>query len=152
MATCLNSVVGKGNSLPWKIKEEMDVFKENTMGKIVIMGDTTFESIGKPLKGRINIVLSFDLDYAPEGVYVAHSITEAYKLAESFKGHDELFVIGGVNVLEQCAPDLDELRISVIQSVYVGDVFFPTHIMDRFNLIRSISYEKFNFEIYRKKS
>ena len=92
----LGRVIGKDNEMPWYIPEELQYFKEKTMGKAMIMGRKTFESIGRPLKGRLNIVITRNTDYEADGVTVVHDMDSAVKLAKDYA--DEVMVIGGAEI------------------------------------------------------
>lgn len=123
MIACMakNRVIGINNQLPWKLPADMKFFIVMTKGKTVVMGRNTFESIGKPLPNRRNIVLTSKKDYAPEGCIVVHSIEEAMKHAEG----DELVVIGGSQLYESCMPLADKIYLTVIDEDFAGDSWFP---------------------------
>ena len=114
-------LIGDGKKIPWYLPADFAYFKETTMSRPIIMGSTTFESIGKPLPGRKNIVLTRG-EFTREGVDVAHSLEEALKLT---KDTDEVFVIGGANVYTQALPFADKLYITFIDGEFTGDTFFP---------------------------
>lgn len=117
-----NRVVGINNSLPWKLPADMEHFKQLTLGKPVIMGQKTFESIGKPLSGRINIILTRDRNFKPEGCIVAHSIEEALNAA---KGSNEVMIAGGVSIYAQFLPLADRMYLTLVEGDFKGDAFFP---------------------------
>jgi dihydrofolate reductase len=118
MAMDLNQGIGLGNQLPWpSIKEDMDFFKTVTMNKTVIMGRKTFESIGKPLPGRINVVLTRDLDYRPPGVWVYNS---PHELMKNLVG-DDVVVIGGKNIYQIFMPHVRDLYVTFIHNEYLCD-------------------------------
>lgn len=116
-----NRLIGNGKKIPWHLPADFAYFKETTTGKPIIMGRTTFESIGRPLPGRKNIVLTRG-DFSHEGVGVAHSIEEALNLAG---GADEAFVIGGSQVYALALPFADRLYITFVEGEFTGDTFFP---------------------------
>ena len=120
-----NRVIGKDNSLPWKLPADMKRFKELTKGKPVIMGRTTFESIGKPLPNRINIILTRDKNFKAEGCVVVHSVGDALKAA---KGHEEIMVIGGANVYSQFINIADKMYLTFIEGEFEGDAYFPEYV------------------------
>src|SRR3989338_7722773 len=93
-----NRVIGKDNSLPWRLPEDMKRFKELTLGKPVVMGRKTFESIGKPLPNRTNIIATYDKNYKAEGCIVVHSVDEALKVAA---GNKEVMIIGGEKIFRE---------------------------------------------------
>ncbi len=116
-----NNELGKNNSLLWSLKEDMKYFRTATAGACVIMGRLTFESIGRPLPKRRNIVITRSGDYRPEGVEIAHSLTEALEMC----GHD-CFVIGGGRIYAEALPYADEILLTEINCEYPdADVYFP---------------------------
>ncbi|MET0787337.1 MAG: dihydrofolate reductase [Paenisporosarcina sp.] len=121
----LNRVIGHMNKMPWHIPNELAYFKEKTMGKAIIMGRNTFESIGRPLPGRLNIVVTRNESYKPEGVTVVHTLKEAIALASDF--HEEVMVIGGEQIFKESLPLADKLYVTVIENEFVGDTFFPPY-------------------------
>lgn len=118
-----NRVIGKDNKLPWHLPADLKYFKELTMGHPIIMGRKTYESIGRPLPGRENIIITRNKDYTAEGCTVIHSISEVKELNE--KRDDELFVIGGAEIFEQTFSIADRLYITMIEAVFEGDTYFP---------------------------
>lgn len=120
-----NRVIGADNKMPWHIPEELKYFKEKTMGKGIIMGRKTFESIGRPLPGRLNIIITRDQEYQAEGVIIVHSLEEAIARAESYA--DEVMVIGGAQIFEMAMPYADRLYTTIIRRTYKGDTFFPPY-------------------------
>lgn len=117
-----NLVVGKNNALPWNLPADMEHFRQLTRGKPVIMGQKTFESIGKPLAGRINIVLTLDENFNPPNCTVVHSIEEAMSAAKSYP---EAMICGGVSIYCQFLPLADRMYLTLIEGDFEGDAFFP---------------------------
>jgi len=117
-----NRVIGKGNTIPWHLPADFEHFKKTTIGYPVIMGLNTYKSIGKPLPGRINIVLSKDGENI-EGCLTVGSIREALNLAE--EKSEEVFVIGGASIYSQMLPLTDVLNLTLIEAEVEGDIFFP---------------------------
>jgi dihydrofolate reductase len=115
-------VIGVGNRLPWRLPADMKHFRALTLGKTVLMGRKTFQSIGKPLAGRNNIVITQDRLFNAEGVRVAHSIDEALALTT---GEAEVMVIGGASFYAQLLPRAERLYLTEIHHSFVGDAFFP---------------------------
>jgi len=115
-------VIGIDNRLPWRLPADMKHFRALTMGKPVLMGRKTFDSIGKPLPGRTNIVVSQDLDFHPEGVTVARSIAEALTAG---RDAEEIMVIGGASFYAQLLPRAQRLYLTEIHQEFHGDAFFP---------------------------
>ncbi|MBF0105081.1 MAG: dihydrofolate reductase [Deltaproteobacteria bacterium] len=122
VAISQNGVIGLNNRLPWHLPEDLKHFKETTMGHTIIMGENTFKSLGRPLPGRKNIVLTDQHDYHPEGTEVIHSFEELIRLG---KGDAEVFVIGGAMVYRQALPHADRLYLTHINRAFEGDTFFP---------------------------
>lgn len=117
-----NRVIGLNNHLPWRLPNDLKRFKELTLGKPVIMGRKTHESIGKPLPGRRNMVLSRHSDYQAPGCETAASFEQALeKIGEA----EEIMVIGGAAVYEAALPQSNRLYITLIDEEYVGDTWFP---------------------------
>lgn len=128
VAQASNRVIGVNNKLPWHLPEDLRYFKQVTMGKPIIMGRNTFESIGRPLPGRENIVISRQSNYAPNGVKVVDSLDVAYELAESIglvNGIDEAMVIGGAQIYEQALPKAERLYLTQVEAEIDGDAWFP---------------------------
>lgn len=122
-----NRELGKDNNLLWHIPGDLPRFKKITSGHPVIMGRKTFESIGKPLTDRINIVITSNPDYKPEGVVVVHSLDEALEMARTSPGHEEIFVIGGGKVFEEAIRKADRLYLTIVDAQADADVFFPEY-------------------------
>ncbi|MCP1123601.1 dihydrofolate reductase [Bacillus sp. 3103sda1] len=118
-----NRLIGKENQLPWHLPADLAYFKKVTMGHPIIMGRKTFESIGRPLPGRTNIILTRNKNYEMEGCEVIHSIDDVQKLDEQM--NEEIFVIGGAEIFKEVLPFADRLYITKIEEVFEGDTFFP---------------------------
>jgi dihydrofolate reductase len=121
VAVAENGVIGRDNALPWHIPEDLRYFKQVTSGKTVIMGRKTFQSIGRPLPNRTNIVISRDPGFTAEGVLVAHSLDEALGKA----GDGEAVVIGGSSLFDEALKKADRFYLTEIHRAYEGDVHFP---------------------------
>jgi dihydrofolate reductase len=122
VAMSSNHVIGVNNTLPWHLSEDLKHFKSLTTGHTIIMGRKTYESIGRPLPNRRNIVVSRNMDIYYEGTEVVHSIEDAVSISR----HDhEVFVIGGSNIYEQALSLVDHLYITEIKKNFSGDAFFP---------------------------
>jgi dihydrofolate reductase len=121
-----NRAIGKDNALLWHIPEDMKRFRELTTGHAVIMGQKTYESIGRPLPNRTNIVLSKDASLVIPGCTVCHSLEEALSEAEK-ASPEESFVIGGGMVYLAALPLADRLYLTVVKGVFEGDTFFPEY-------------------------
>lgn len=119
-----NHLIGKNNDLPWHLPADLSYFKKMTMNKSIVMGRKTFESIGKPLPGRDNYVITRrDLDI--DNVTILHSIESFLDLVNE-EDQKEWFVIGGAEVYRQLLPYADRLYITEIHKEFAGDTYFPT--------------------------
>jgi len=128
VATSKNRAIGKDNQLLWHLPEDLRYFKRVTMGKPIVMGRKTFESIGRPLPGRLNIVVTRQHDWQHEGVKVVHSIDDALALAESYSiidGSEEVMVIGGAEIYQAALPKAQRLYMTHVDIDIEGDAFFP---------------------------
>lgn len=122
-AVARNGVIGNGPDIPWRIPGEQAEFKRLTMGETLVMGRTTYESIGRPLPGRTTIVLTRDRSWSAEGVLVAHSLLDALGKAASLPG--EVVVAGGAQVYAEAMPLASEQIISEVPLEPEGDAFYP---------------------------
>ena len=122
VAVAENGAIGSGNRLPWHLPDDLKRFKALSLGKPVVMGRRTFESIGRPLPGRPNIVISRQGGLAIDGVRVAHSLDEALAAAGSVP---EVVVIGGAQIFRQVLPRTDTIHLTRVHARVDGDVFFP---------------------------
>ena len=122
-AVARNGVIGRGPEIPWRVPGEQAVFKRLTMGHVLVMGRTTYESIGRPLPGRTTIVLTRDPAWSADGVLVAHDLDEALALAQDLPG--EVMVAGGAQVYAAAMPVATEQLISEIPLEPEGDVRYP---------------------------
>lgn len=121
----LNRVIGVDNKMPWHIPEELGYFKKVTMGKAIIMGRKTFESIGRVLPGRLNIILTHNEGYSAEGAEVVHSLKKAIELGEKYS--EEVVIIGGAEIFALSMEMANRLYITVIRNEYEGDTYFPAY-------------------------
>lgn len=118
-------VIGKDNQLPWHIPEDLAYFKKHTIGKGMVMGRNTFESIGRPLPKRRNIVVTRNERYEAQGVDVVHTLEDGIRLASA--EHEEVMVIGGEQIFRAALPIADRLYITLIHRPFPGDTFFPEY-------------------------
>ncbi|MGA0805337.1 MAG: dihydrofolate reductase [Pseudohongiellaceae bacterium] len=129
VALARNHVIGKYNTMPWHLPEDLRYFKRVTVGKPVIMGRNTYESIGKPLVQRPNIIVSRNSSYTVEGATVVHSLDAALALGADLlrdAGADaELMVIGGAQIYAQALPRADRLYLTEVHAEPAGDASFP---------------------------
>ena len=132
VAAARNGVIGLSNQLPWHLPQDLKYFKAVTFGKPVIMGRKTYESIGRPLPGRTNIVITRDKQWsAAEGVVVVHSVDEALNearrvLNESSSGVDEAMIIGGAEIYRETLPRADRVYLTRVLKDFDGDAWFPS--------------------------
>jgi len=127
VAVADNGVIGRGNALPWDLPDDLQHFKRTTMGRPVIMGRKTFESIGRPLPGRLNIILTRDDAWQAAGVSVATSMEQAIDIAEGqalIDGADSVMVIGGAEVYRQALPFTSRVFLTRVHGKIHGDAFF----------------------------
>ncbi len=117
-----NRVIGIDNSLPWNLPADMKWFRQNTLGKPIMMGRKTFDSIGKALPGRRNIVVTRDESFVAKGCDVVHDIESGLALLSDV---DELMVIGGASFYEQTLLKADRLYLTLVHTEIEGDAWFP---------------------------
>ncbi|MGV6902678.1 dihydrofolate reductase [Brucella amazoniensis] len=128
VAASENNVIGQENDMPWRLSTDLKRFKALTLGKPAIMGRRTWQSLGRPLPGRANIVITRDADFRAEGAEVVGSLEDALALARKFAaegGVDEICVIGGGQIYVQAMPLADRLHLTRVLSVIEGDTYFP---------------------------
>ena len=128
VAVARNNVIGRDGGLPWRLSTDLKRFKALTMGKPVVMGRVCYDSIGRPLPNRVNIVVTRNRDFAPEGVIVVHSLEEALLRAEAEarnRGVDEIAVIGGGVVYREAMDRATILHVTHIEAEIEGDTVFP---------------------------
>lgn len=128
VAMAENHVIGRNNQLPWHLPEDLRYFKRVTMGKPVIMGRKTFDSIGRPLPGRTNIIITRNPDYQVDKARVVHDLDSAIELCRhivSFDGKKEAMVIGGAEIYRQALPQAHRLYLTRVHAEVAGDAHFP---------------------------
>lgn len=128
VAASLNGVIGRDGDLPWRLPSDLRRFKQLTLGKPVVMGRRTYQSIGRPLPGRPNIVVTRDTAFRPDGVIVARSLDEALVYARreaDALGADEICVIGGGDIYRQTIAGADVVQMTQVQAEIDGDTRFP---------------------------
>ncbi|WP_025117226.1 dihydrofolate reductase [Lysinibacillus fusiformis] len=124
-----NHVIGYNNGMPWHLPGDLQYFKNKTMGKPMIMGRKTFESIGRPLPGRRNIVITRDENYHAEGIETVTSLEEAIAIAIA-GDVEEIMIIGGEQIFRLSMEMADRLYITKINHSFQGDTFFPSYAED----------------------
>lgn len=122
-----NRVIGNKGKLPWNMPADLKYFRDNTKGKTVVMGRKTYESIGHPMPNRVNIIITRDKSCKIEGCIVVHSADEAIKEAGKNDPNQELMVIGGSQIYKEFLPIADRIYLTIIESKFEGDAFFPEY-------------------------
>jgi dihydrofolate reductase len=150
-------VIGKGGGLPWRIPEDLKLFKKTTMGHVVVMGRKTFESMGsKPLPGRKNIVISKTL-CGTGGLSTGASVSDLH-FCKSFEEGiekaralgEEIFIIGGASLFEKAMPMAERMIISWVKKRYEGDVYFPAVDQEKWQCGSSEEYPEFTRTVYQR--
>ncbi|MBA9086613.1 dihydrofolate reductase (trimethoprim resistance protein) [Fontibacillus solani] len=131
-----NRVIGKENDIPWRIPNDWQYVKKTTEGHPIILGRKNFDSIGKALPGRRNIILSRDIKLTIEGCEIAHSIKDVFDLC---KNEDEIFIFGGEQIYKMFMPYVEKMYITKIHHEFEGDTFFPEIDVDEW---KEVSVEK----------
>jgi dihydrofolate reductase len=150
-AMSINRVIGKNNKIPWHIPGEQQRFKKITWGHAIIMGRKTFESIGKPLPGRTNIVITRQKNYVAPGCIVVHSLEAALK--NCHPNETEAFIIGGEQIFRLILPLANRIYLTIIPKEIRGDTFFPEFSSTEFKEIQSEYVEAplpFTFSIFER--
>ena len=129
-----NRLIGSDNRLPWHLPADLAHFKQVTMGKPIIMGRKTYESIGRPLPGRTNIVLTRSADFRAEGVLTANSLEQALDYVSE---EDEVMIIGGSTIYELALPRADRLYLTYVENAGEGDAWFPEFDIERWRVVAS---------------
>ncbi len=141
VAMARNRVIGRNNNLPWYLPADLKHFKSLTMGHPIIMGRKTYESIGKPLPGRTNIIISHQPGYEVPGAIVVNSIEDAFLACKEVETCDsESFIIGGENVFRQTIKLCQRMYVTEIQKYFEGDTFFPRFDINDWEEIRRDKY------------
>ena len=157
VAAADNNVIGKENKLLWKLPNDMAFFKNVTWGMPVIMGRKTYQSLGKPLKGRTNVVITTSKDFRPEGVIVVHSINEAVEQA-ALTDAKECYIIGGGEIYRQALAETSRIYMTRVHVSPAGDTFFPPISEAEWKKISSTPFESddkhaysYTFEVWQRK-
>ena len=143
-----NYVIGNGPDIPWHIKEDFLHFKRTTLGHTLIMGSTTFKSIGKPLPNRKTIVINQDRNFDAMGQEICTDLNE---IINKYKDSEEVvFVVGGASIYRQLIPYVNEMIISVVKKEYEGNIFFPEYESE-FETYEEVEYDEFTVKYMRRK-
>lgn len=147
-------LIGRENELPWKLSADLQYFRRTTMGKPIIMGRSTHESIGRPLPGRQNIVLTKQQDYQADGCEVVNSIEAAMALCSDA---EEMMVMGGASLYQQLLPLADTLYLTRVHASLTGDTWFPEWSEQDWQLISSEDHQAdennefdYSFQCYQR--
>ncbi len=133
-----DQVIGINNQLPWKLPADMKFFRSKTMGKPVLMGRKTYESIGKPLPGRTNIIITRDSGFHAEGCIVTHSIEEALQKADT---KEEAMIIGGASLYKQVLPLAQRFYLTRVHADFKGDSYFPEFDLQEWTTIERTDHK-----------
>ncbi|MEY4383580.1 MAG: Dihydrofolate reductase [Bacteroidota bacterium] len=151
-------VIGKNNTLIWHLPADLKRFKELTTGNVIIMGRKTFDSIGRPLPNRLNIVITRQTNYQQEGVIIVHSLEEAILKAKSLHRGD-IYIVGGAEIYQMAMKLADEIEVTLLHDIFDGDAFFPEidpTIWKEISSERGVTDEKnpyqYSFKKYKKVS
>ena len=157
VAASQNNVIGQKNKLPWHIPEDLKYFYNTTKNKVIVMGRKTFQSLGKVLPGRLNVVLTKNKAFKQKDVVVFASFEEALRYCQQDeivkKYNKEIFITGGGEIYKQTLPLMDRLYITRIHKEYEGDAFYPEIPADQFKEVSRINKSKpvpFSFLIYER--
>ena len=155
-AIASNRVIGQNGRLPWYLPDDLKRFKSLTMGHHLLMGRKTYQSIGRPLPGRVTIVLSRQDLKLPEGVLLAHSLAESLRPVPEDR---RLFVVGGAEVYKECLPFAHRLYLTMVQADFQGDVLFPEYNSLDWDLVEKEDHPvddrhsvAFSFQIFERKT
>ena len=155
VAIAKNGVIGLNQKIPWHLSEDLKWFKKNTLGKKILMGRKTYESLPKHLKNRHYIVLTRNKSFKNESVDTIYSIDNAIKFVNS---NEEVVVIGGAEIYRQLLPFVEKMYITKIDKTFEGDTFFPEIDYNNWNIIESkknctndVEYESIIYEIKSEK-
>ncbi|MGD2185200.1 MAG: dihydrofolate reductase [Desulfobacterales bacterium] len=152
-AMAKNRVIGRQGEIPWKIPGEQKLFKKITFGHTVIMGRKTYESLGQPLPGRTNIIVTRQTDYRADGCLVVHDLSSAIECCPEVE--DEAFICGGGQLYHEALALADRIYLTVIPREIPGDTFFPDISLTEFQirqseLIKIKGVEPYHFYIYER--
>jgi dihydrofolate reductase len=132
-----NGLIGSNNALPWHLPADLKHFRKITMGKPIIMGRKTYESIGHALPGRLNIVLTNNINFSLDNCTVMHTIKEVLSFS---KDYDESVVIGGAKLYESLLPQVQRMYITRIDAKFVGDTYFPHYQSTEWRQVKTQTY------------
>jgi dihydrofolate reductase len=156
VAASTNNVIGKNNQLLWSLPNDMKFFKNTTWAMPVLMGRKTFESLGKPLPGRLNIVITRQQDWKPTGATIVHSLEDALKAAAA-ADYNEAFVIGGGEIFKEAMAVADNIYLTRVDAELDGDAFFPSIDNGKWKMVSNQSFPTdakhaytYHFQLWKK--
>lgn len=151
-----NGVIGYKNDLPWQLPADLRYFKEQTVGKTIIMGRKTYEAVGRPLPNRVNIVLTTDTNFKADGIVVMHTKAEVLEYAK--QADHPIMITGGSSIFELFKEDVDELYVTLIDETFPGDTYIPSFDWENYQLVSDVegavdekNIYHHQYQIYRKK-
>lgn len=152
VAVAENGVIGKDNQLLWRLSEDLKLFKKRTTNHAIIMGRKTFDSIGKPLPNRLNIVISRNKALKIEGCEVANSLEKAIEIAKNQLSQDEIFIIGGEKINNLAQKIVTKVYLTKVHTTKEGDAFFNETPYQNWTVVSSTTYQKdakneYDFEV-----
>jgi dihydrofolate reductase len=148
VAQDINRVIGGNNKLLWYLPEDLKRFRDITTNSAVVMGRKTFESIGKPLPNRRNVILTTNKDYKAEGCFVYNDMNE---IISDYSDTGEVFIIGGGEIYKLFFPHIDRLYITLVEDEYEGDVIFPNYTEDNWGKFFVNQFDGFRYESWVRK-
>lgn len=151
VAMTKDRVIGKDGTLPWHLSEDLKLFKAHTTGNIVIMGRKTFDSIGRPLPNRRNIVVSKSIREEEKAAGVEYFPDLDHALAAAQEGDGRIFIIGGASIYHQMIEKADRLYISLVESDFEGDTYFPEIKDDVWKVVKTEPHTGFALKVYERK-
>jgi len=144
----INRVIGGNNKLLWRLPKDMKRFRDITTNSVVVMGRKTYESIGKPLPNRRNVILTTDPYYNVEGCFIYNDIDE---IISDYSDNGEVFIIGGGEIYKIFFPHIDRLYITVVEGEYDGDTYFPNYSSDGWDKFFVNEFDGFRYESWIRK-
>ncbi|WP_375646543.1 dihydrofolate reductase [Bartonella sp. AA56HLJMS] len=139
-AVAENGVIGREGVMPWHLSTDLQRFKALTLGKPIVMGRKTWDSVGRPLLGRTNIVITRDCTFCAEGAVVAHSLSQACSLATNVASQndvEEIFIIGGGEIFQQGLHMADKIFLTEVLASIEGDSFFPVFDKEKWTIVQT---------------
>jgi len=140
VAVAKNNVIGKDNDIPWYLPADLKYFKKITTGHHIVMGRKCYESIGRPLPKRTNVIVTRNPFFIATGCLIAHNVAEAVALAKA-NGDEEVFIIGGGQIYEIALPHVDRVYLTEVDLEVDGDIFFPEMDLQNWTLIKETNHK-----------